>query len=129
MLGRFSRRLLNVLRAHLPMLIVGLYLALVPHATFAAPGVAPIDDIFVRSCTAGNTVATFIAQSFTAFLPVILGIGGVYALFQRERATAAITGIVHHVADAGMTGVYIVGAALVGGAITVAIAGRSCPTT
>jgi hypothetical protein len=79
-----------------------------------------------RACSAGGTLFTTISQIFTALLPVILALGGVILIFQRERAQAVIGTMIGHIADTGMTGMLIVGAGLLASAITTAIAGTAC---
>ena len=113
------------IRTYAPLIAVGLLLALVPDAAFAQT--PPVRSILAPACTAGSGIITLILQAFSGFLPVIIGLGVLIGITQRERIGSVVGSAIAHVADMGMTGVLLVASPIIGAMLITAIAGTSCP--
>ena len=110
------------IRTYTPLIAVGLLMALVPEVANAQAR-----TILAPACTAGAGIITLILQAFSGFLPVIIGLGVLIGITQRERIGSVVGSAIAHVADMGMTGVLLVASPIIGAMLITAIAGTSCP--
>jgi hypothetical protein len=116
-MSSFLRR---VLLSQLPLAL--LLFVLLPSFALAAP-----PDFFVGACNAGGGVTTMVAKFYAAFIGVLIAAGGFMLVTQRERSMSLVGGMVHHVTETAIIGVFIVAAPGIAAVIVSAIAGAACP--